>query len=111
MRGVKLADVKHLVSSSHIALARVLEEIAKCEVRCANCHRRATAARGGYHMYLTVPEMRPPSRSRRVENACGTRTGYRRGCRCEDCRRAQRLYAAEWSKRGKTPQISNASVA
>jgi hypothetical protein len=27
----------------------VLDEIAKCDVVCANCHRRRTAIRGGYH--------------------------------------------------------------
>ena len=27
---------------------KVLDEIAKCEVVCANCHRRRTARRGGF---------------------------------------------------------------
>ena len=30
------------------SLQAVLDEMAKCEVVCANCHRRRTAARGGF---------------------------------------------------------------
>ena len=32
----------------------ILAEIAKCEVRCANCHRRRTAERGGFYRVFLV---------------------------------------------------------
>jgi hypothetical protein len=49
----KRADVSTLV---HIAVSweMVLSEIAKCEVRCANCHRRRTAIRGRYYRTLAT---------------------------------------------------------
>lgn len=40
----KACDVSHLVYHGH-PWERILEEIAKCQVRCANDHRRATYAR------------------------------------------------------------------
>jgi transposase-like protein len=33
------------------SLATIDAEIAKCEIRCANCHRRATAARAGHYRF------------------------------------------------------------
>lgn len=44
VRGRKRGDVSVLVGNG-CSEATVLAEIAKCEVRCANCHRRQTAAR------------------------------------------------------------------
>ena len=42
--GPKRANVSDLLRRS-VGRTRVLEEIAMCEVRCVNCHKRATAAR------------------------------------------------------------------
>ncbi len=44
--GPKEADVGYLVQAH--SWERILQEIAKCEARCANCHRRITAQRGGW---------------------------------------------------------------
>ena len=42
----KLAEVSVLVARL-VAWERIEAEIAKCDVRCANCHRRVTAERAG----------------------------------------------------------------
>ncbi len=47
-RREKVAEVGRLVASG-LSWGRVLVEIAKCEVRCANCHRRRTAHSLGYY--------------------------------------------------------------
>jgi len=41
VRDQKVAAVGRLVGSG-AKLQRIVDEIAKCEVRCANCHRRVT---------------------------------------------------------------------
>ena len=44
VRGTKLHEVSLMVANGY-PWAKILEEIAKCEVRCSNCHRRVTARR------------------------------------------------------------------
>lgn len=46
IRGEKISTVSHLLSNGHNW--PILEaEIAKCEIRCANCHRKKTFERAG----------------------------------------------------------------
>ena len=51
----KRANVSALLGAR---LASLLAEIEKCDVVCANCHRRRTAARGGYYRFLNAGEPR-----------------------------------------------------
>ena len=46
-RGPKLFNIGEV--SSNIRMESLVAEIAKCEVRCANCHRRKTAERNPRH--------------------------------------------------------------
>jgi hypothetical protein len=48
----KVKPVSFLLGQGH-DWPRIVEEIEKCEVRCANCHRRRTAIVGGF--YRTRP--------------------------------------------------------
>ena len=41
VKGQKVSDIGTMIS--HYSWSRILEELEKCEIRCANCHRRKTA--------------------------------------------------------------------
>ena len=47
VRGTKEANISNLVREGW-AWQRIVREIAKCEVRCANCHRRRTVEKFGW---------------------------------------------------------------
>lgn len=47
VRGVKSANIGVLLRKRS-AVKTLAAEIEKCEVRCANCHRRVTAQRGNW---------------------------------------------------------------
>lgn len=53
VRGVKKRNVGELARRAY-SLETLITEIDKCEVRCANCHRCATAKRAGYFRYNEV---------------------------------------------------------
>ena len=50
VRGDKLGNISRLIWSG-CSQKKLVEEIAKCEVRCANCHRRRTARQFGWWKY------------------------------------------------------------
>lgn len=50
VKGVKLKGVAQILHDGH-SLSFLKEEINKCEIRCANCHRRKTAKQAGYYRF------------------------------------------------------------
>lgn len=51
VKGKKDAAVSYLVSHT-TSWEKIEAEIKKCEVRCANCHRKKTAKQLGWHSYM-----------------------------------------------------------
>src|SRR5258708_29735036 len=47
-KGNKYKEIARMITGRY-SLARVINEVEKCEVRCANCHRRKTALQQGWH--------------------------------------------------------------
>ncbi len=51
-RGGKERNVSEMILSGTYSIERVAAEISKCDVRCANCHRRKTARERGWFKWL-----------------------------------------------------------
>lgn len=100
----KRFEIARAVNSSTRAWPAILREIGKCEVVCANCHRRRTAARAGHRRHLLsqgLPVEAPEhvGGRRRVPHGGGAKG--RRGCRCDACLERRNAYAREWRARSK----------
>jgi len=54
VRGEKVGSLSNM-AIRRFSLAKLAAEVAKCEVRCANCHKRKTAREQGWHARLADP--------------------------------------------------------
>lgn len=53
VKGEKIGGVCAMMQEA-CSWGKISAEIEKCEVRCANCHRRKTARKEGYHSWRTL---------------------------------------------------------
>lgn len=65
--GIKLFSISSGIRRSK-SISELQEEIDKCEVRCANCHRRITAKRSGYYRLLQGIEGSTPENSTQFQS-------------------------------------------
>jgi len=124
----KVADLADYASSGR-TWARIQEEIDKCEVRCANCHRRKNRAtlfppRRAVETQNVVARPRPAQLT--LDAALGLRTcrvcyeakpltefpfrSLLRQTRHWICLSCQRAHAKDWYRRNSTKQIAAAHV-
>lgn len=69
----KTAELGTLIASC-FSWPVVEREIAKCDVRCANCHRRITSARAGWGKHLRQVELEQTLRDRTFARLVALRT-------------------------------------
>lgn len=51
VRGVKQGDISRMVNNRN-SISQIEMEVAKCDVRCANCHRRRTARQRNWQLRI-----------------------------------------------------------
>lgn len=110
---LKRWDIGRAVSGSTRSWAAIEEEIAKCEIVCANCHRRRTASRAGQrkHVLASGGTLVPVSIAPKavVEHGGGAKGRY--ACKCELCMARRAAYSREWRARAKADANANATEA
>lgn len=104
VRGKKIKNVSDMVKSGNCSWNRIKNEIDKCQVRCANCHRKKTIGEPKWFTDLDsfeydLKRWREQNISEIRRATCGTRRMYSNGCRCDKCTEAQRLYMRGYKKK------------
>ncbi len=56
VRGQKIATITKMITNRN-GLERIIAEIAKCDVRCANCHRKRHALENGHKVDLWMEDV------------------------------------------------------
>jgi hypothetical protein len=126
----KIADISVYASGGR-SWQRVKAEIDKCEVRCANCHRRKTRERSAVHRSfadeaLTGERNVPPPLQLTLDASLGLRTcrvcgetkplsefpfrSLKAQTRQWICLSCQRRYTKEWYARNRKRQIANSRI-
>lgn len=96
----KSFDVGRALSGSTRSWNAILDEIQKCEVVCANCHRRRTAARANFRKHQRAnwePDDLEARPRRTVEHGGGAKGKH--NCACAACRARRREYQANLRSR------------
>lgn len=87
----------------------VLAEIAKCDVRCANCHRKRTAIQFGWS--ARTLELSAPAPARLPTVSPATPTGEQRRCRRCDEVKPLAMFSLKNKKTGRRSTVCRACVA
>lgn len=97
----KRFTISRAVGASTRSWRAIAEEMAKCEVVCANCHRRRTASRAGFRKQLLSDGVEVPAPAVEVSRfrvPHGGGAKGRSGCSCEPCSSRRREYARMWAR-------------
>ena len=126
--GEKLGNISTLANGGR-SWARILVEIAKCEVRCANCHRLKTLERSSARRRVGSPPAKEANSlpvQLLIDSALGLHVcrvcsktkpltefpfrSLRRQTRQWICLSCQRAYTNDWYGRNRSKQIANARI-
>lgn len=85
-----------------VSRERLMNEIAKCDVVCANCHRARTHARALERRRLRIEEGRQPTTESRLRREQTALLQELRDVPCTDCRQRFPFFAMEFDHRDPT---------